>query len=165
MYKKLFLPALFFVYFISVAQSADKSDPTIITIAGENVPKSEFERVFKKNNTKETSYDRKSVNDYVNLYVNYKLKVKEAMEMGMDTAKAFEDELSGYRKQLAQPYLVDKDVTDNLLKEAYERMKTDKRASHILVKLAPDALPKDTIEAYNKAMKIREEALKGLGKR
>src|SRR5437764_5002859 len=79
----------------------------------------------------------------------------------MDTAKSFVDDLGGYRKQLAQPYLVDKDVTDNLLKEAYERMKTDVRASHILVKVALDALPKDTIEAYNKAMKIRDEVTKG----
>src|SRR5436190_3477050 len=157
MYKKLFLPALLFICFIAVSQTADKSDPAILTIAGENVTKSEFERVFKKNNTKETSYDRKSVTDYVNLYINYKLKVREAMEMGMDTAKSFVDELSGYRKQLAQPYLVDKDVTESLLKEAYNRMKTDVRASHILIKVTPDALPKDTLEAYNKAIKIRQE--------
>ncbi len=139
----------------------EKKDQTILTIAGENISKGEFERVFKKNNTKETSYDKKSVNDYLNLYINYKLKVKEAMELGMDTAKSFVDELSGYRKQLAQPYLVDKDVTENLLKEAYSRLKTDIRASHILVKLAPDALPKDTLESYNKAIRIRQEVLKG----
>jgi peptidyl-prolyl cis-trans isomerase SurA len=138
-----------------------KTDATILTIAGENIPKSEFERVFKKNNNKETAYDKKAINDYLNLYINYKLKVKEAMETGMDTAKSFVDELAGYRKQLAQPYLVDKDVTENLLKEAYNRMKTDVRASHILVKLAPDALPKDTLEAYNKAMKIRQDIMKG----
>src|SRR6185436_11022479 len=133
----------------------DKSDPAILTIAGENISKSEFERVFKKNSNKETSYDKKSVNDYLNLYINYKLKVKEAMELGMDTARSFVDELSGYRKQLAQPYLVDKSVSENLLHEAYDRLKTDIRCSHVLGKVAPDALPKDTIEAYNKAIKIR----------
>jgi len=156
MYKKLFLPALLFVCFIGLAQKADKSDPAILTIAGEDVSKSEFERVFKKNNTKETNYDRKSVEDYVQLYINYKLKVKEAMEQGMDTAKSFVDELAGYRKQLAQPYLVDKDVTDNLLKEAYERMKRDVRASHILAKCNPDALPKDTLEALQRINIIRD---------
>jgi peptidyl-prolyl cis-trans isomerase SurA len=167
MYKKLILPVLLSACLVTVAQKTDKnsgaktSDPAIITIAGDDVSRSEFERVFRKNNTKETSYDRKSVMDYVSLYVNYKLKVKEALEMGMDTAKSFTDELGGYRKQLAAPYLVDKDVTESLLKEAYNRMKTDVRASHILIKCPAEALPKDTIEAYNKAMKIREEALKG----
>jgi len=139
----------------------EKKDPVILKIAGEDISKSEFERVFKKNNNKEASIDKKSVNDYLNLYINYKLKVKEAMETGMDTAHSFVEELAGYRKQLAQPYLVDKEVTENLLKEAYARLKKDIRASHILVKVAPDALPKDTLDAYNKAIKIRTEILKG----
>jgi peptidyl-prolyl cis-trans isomerase SurA len=155
MLRKLFFTFLFFIAVIAANAQA------ILTIAGEDISKAEFERVYKKNNTKETSYDRKAVIDYLNLYINYKLKVREALESGMDTAKAFTDELAGYRKQLAQPYLTDKEVSDNLLKEAYNRMKTDVRASHILVKLAPDALPKDTIEAYNKITKIREEILKG----
>jgi peptidyl-prolyl cis-trans isomerase SurA len=162
MYKKLFLPALLSICLIAVAQKADnKTDPAILSIAGEDISKSEFERVFRKNNTKETSYDRKSVEDYVNLYINYKLKVKEATELGMDTAKSFTEELGGYRKQLAQPYLIDKEVTEKLLKEAYDRMKMDMRASHILVKVSNEAPPKDTLDAYNKALKIREEVLKG----
>jgi len=154
------LRKLFFTFLFFTAVTAANAQP-ILTIAGEDISKAEFERVYKKNNTKETSYDRKAVTDYLNLYINYKLKVREALESGMDTAKAFTDELAGYRKQLAQPYLTDKEVSDNLLKEAYNRMKTDVRASHILVKLAPDALPKDTIEAYNKISKIRDEILKG----
>ncbi len=155
MLRKLFFTCLIFCAF------ATANAQSILSIAGEDISKAEFERVYKKNNTKETSFDRKAVTDYLNLYINYKLKVREALETGMDTAKAFTDELAGYRKQLAQPYLTDKDVSENLLKEAYERMKTDVRASHVLVKLAPDALPKDTIEAYNKITKIREEVIKG----
>lgn len=161
MNKKSFLLIALSIAIGTNLYAQEKKDAVILTIAGENISKGEFERVFKKNNTKETSADKKSVNDYLNLYINYKLKVKEAMEVGMDTAKSFVDELAGYRKQLAQPYLVDKEVTDNLLKEAYNRLKTDVRCSHILVKLAPDALPKDTMEAYNKAVKIRLEILKG----
>ena len=79
----------------------------------------------------------------------------------MDTVKSFIDELSGYRKQLAQPYLVDKQVGESLMHEAYDRMKKDVRASHILIKCDPTALPKDTIEAYNKAMKVRGDVIKG----
>lgn len=137
-------------------------DPVILKIAGEEIPRSEFERVFKKNNNKETDYSHKAVSEYLQLYINYKLKVRESLELGMDTVQAFVDELAGYRKQLAQPYLVDKDVTENLLKEAYVRMKTDLRASHILIKCDQNAFPKDTLEAYNKAVKIRGEIMKGM---
>ncbi len=158
MNKYFFLSAFVFSCLFGFAQ--DKKDPVILTIAGENVPKSEFERVFKKNNTKDSVYDKKAVDDYLQLYINYKLKVREALDLGMDTAKAFIDELNGYRKQLAQPYLVDKQVSENLMQEAYTRMKTDVRASHVLIKCDQNALPKDTVDAYNKAMKVRNELLK-----
>ncbi len=159
--KKSLLLSLVILFTGLVAVAQEKKDSIILTIAGENIPKSEFERVFKKNNSKDTMYDSKSVNEYLQLYINYKLKVREALELGMDTVKSFTDELSGYRKQLAQPYLVDKQVSEKLLKEAYERLKMDVRASHILIKVEPNALPKDTLEAYNKAMKIRGELIKG----
>src|SRR5437016_6217916 len=105
MNKKSFLALALSILFCVNLHAQEKTDQTILTIAGENISKSEFERVFKKNNNKETSYDKKSINDYLNLYINYKLKVKEAMELGMDTAQSFVEELAGYRKQLAQPYL------------------------------------------------------------
>ncbi len=155
----LLLMILFSLTNFLFAQEA--KDPVILDIAGENVPKSEFERVFRKNNNKDTDYSHQAVTEYLQLYINYKLKVREALESGMDTVQAFEDELAGYRTQLAQPYLVDKDVTENLLKEAYHRMKTDLRASHILIKCDQNALPKDTLEAYNKALKIRGEITRG----
>ena len=141
-------------------QAAAQTDPVLMTIGGTNISKSEFEKVYKKNN-KDVSYDSKSVKEYLELYINYKLKVKEAEEEKLDTSESFINELKGYRKQLAQPYMTDKDVTENLVKEAYDRMKKDVRASHILFKLAPDALPKDTLVAFNKAMKVREKLMKG----
>ena len=101
MNKFFILTALLIFNLITFAQQG--KDPVILTIAGENVPKSEFERVFKKNNSKENNFDKKAVEDYLQLYINYKLKVREALELGMDTVKAFRDELGGYRKQLAQP--------------------------------------------------------------
>lgn len=136
-------------------------DPVLLTIGNENITRSEFEAVYKKNNVKNEVLDKKSLNDYLELYINFKLKVKEAEELGLDTNKAFKDELAGYRKQLAQPYLNDKEVTEKLIKEAYERTKSDVRASHILIKCDPDALPKDTLAAYNKVLGIRSRILKG----
>lgn len=159
-YLFLLLMNLFILHHLTLAQTGN--DPVILNIAGEDIPKSEFERVFKKNNNKETDYSHKAVTDYLRLYINYKLKVREALESGMDTVQSFVDELAGYRKQLAQPYLVDKEVSENLLREAYERMKTDLRASHILIKCDPNALPKDTLEAFNKGIKVRGEILRGM---
>ncbi len=143
---------------LSIAQTAD---PVIMTVDGKAVTKSEFESVYKKNNGKDMTADKKSVKDYLDLFINFKLKVKEAEEQGLDTLKSFKDELAGYRKQLAAPYLTDKNVNEGLLTEAYERMKTEIRASHILVKCAEDALPKDTLLAYNKVLEYRKRVLKG----
>ncbi len=161
MKRKIFLSAALIVGLNASMLAQVNNDPVILKIANEPISKSEFERVFKKNNSKETTFDKKAVNEYLQLYINYKLKVKEALELGMDTAKSFNDELGGYRKQLAQPYLVDKQVSEKLLREAYDHMKTDVRASHILVKCDQNALPSDTLAAYNKAMKLRTELSKG----
>ncbi len=150
------------VSFIAVNASAQKNDDAVLmTIGGNRVTVSEFENVYHKNNSKESATDAKSLNEYVDLFVNFKLKVKEAEELGLDTAKAFKDELAGYRKQLAQPYLTDKDVNEKLLQQTYNRLNEDVHAAHILVKVNENALPKDTLEAYNKIMKIRTRILKG----
>lgn len=138
-----------------------QNDPTILIIDGKNISKSEFENVYKKNNGKEIATDKKSLTEYMELFINFKLKVKEAEALGLDTASAFKQELGGYRKQLAAPYLTDKNVNEGLITEAYERMKSEIRASHILVKCAEDALPKDTLAAYNKITEYRKRAIKG----
>jgi peptidyl-prolyl cis-trans isomerase SurA len=135
-------------------------DPILLSVGEEQVLRSEFERVFKKNN-KDTVYTEKSVQDYLDLYINYKLKVLEAEALKMDTSETFKTELAGYRKQLAQPYLTDKNVSEQLIKEAYDRLKNDVRASHVLIKCGNEALPKDTVLAYNRALKIRDMILKG----
>jgi len=132
-----------------------QTDPTLLTIDGKPITKSEFEAVYKKNNGKDMSAEKKTVREYLDLFINFKLKVKEAEQMGLDTVSAFNQELNGYKKQLSAPYLTDKDVTDNLVKEAYERNKTEVNASHILVKCAEDALPKDTIEAWQRITIIK----------
>ncbi|KXK46455.1 MAG: PpiC-type peptidyl-prolyl cis-trans isomerase [Bacteroidetes bacterium OLB10] len=146
---------------VAPSEKSAANDPVLVTIAGMPVTKSEFERVYYKNNNKATADDEKSIRDYMELFINYKLKVKEAEALKMDTSKAFTDELIGYRKQLAQPYLTDQNVNDNLIREAYDRLQKDVRASHILIKVSQDTLPKDTLAAYNRIMKIRERLIKG----
>jgi peptidyl-prolyl cis-trans isomerase SurA len=136
-------------------------DPVLLTVGGDAVTKSEFESIYHKNNPKDAPDDRKALEDYLELFINFKLKVKAAKVLGKDTTQAFNNELKGYRKQLAAPYLSDKDVNERLIEEAYERMKKDVKASHILIKLPADPTPKDTLQAYNKAISIRNRVVKG----
>jgi len=151
---------LFFCLIAFVAKSQEK-DPVLLTIEGKDVLLSEFNAIFKKNNTSNDKITEEAVNEYLDLYVKFKLKVTEAEKLGYDTTKSFVKELEGYRKQLIQPYLSDREVTEGLIKEAYERMKTDVKASHMLFNVGPDASPKDTLIAYNKALKARNRVMKG----
>lgn len=140
--------------------SAQEKDPILLTVDGQNVSLSEFEAVYRKNN-REATVDPADLKEYLELYINFRLKVREAEALGLDTLKKFIEELKGYQKQLAKPYLTDKNVSEALIKEAYERMKQDVSASHILLKVGPDALPKDTLAVYNRIVELRNAALKG----
>jgi peptidyl-prolyl cis-trans isomerase SurA len=155
--KKIYFSAATMLFgFGAFAQNTN----TLMTVGSEKVSKQEFENVFKKNNSKMAANpDEKTLREYLDLYINFKLKVLEAKSFGMDTAASFKKELAGYRKQLAAPYLTDKEVTEQLINEAYERSKKELRASHILVNCKEDASPKDTLAAYNKITAIRKKIL------
>ncbi len=144
----------------TTASFAQEKDPILLTVDGQNVSLSEFEAVYRKNN-REATVDPADLKEYLELYINFRLKVREAEVLGLDTLKKFIEELKGYQKQLAKPYLTDKNVSEALIKEAYERMKQDVSASHILLKVGPDALPKDTLAVYNRIVELRNAALKG----
>jgi len=137
-----------------------QKDKVILSINGDDIYKSEFEYVFKKNNN-DDNITEQDLDEYMELFVNYKLKVKEAEEIGMDTINSFVKELNGYRNQLAAPYLIDKSVNEELIHESYERMKTEIRASHILIKLEKNALPQDTLAAYQEALNVRSQIVGG----
>jgi peptidyl-prolyl cis-trans isomerase SurA len=147
------LIASIFTLFCAVAGHAQ--DPAVMTINNKPIAKSEFEAVYKKNNGKEIKNNPKSVKEYVDLFSLFKSKVFEAEAMGLDTLASFKAELAGYRRQLAAPYLTDKNTNENLVTEAYERMKWEIRASHILIRVDEGALPKDTLEAYTRVNLIR----------
>lgn len=144
------------------SQNNIMENAALITIDGEPVPADEFLYVFNKNQYNIDSISqRQEVLDYLELYVNFKLKVKEAEELGIHETDAFKEELEGYRKQLAKPYLTERKVTEDLIEEAYQRLKTEINAAHILLSLSPNASPEDTLKAYNKAIDIRRQAIQG----
>lgn len=157
MKKALALTLLFLGSAPAFAQTAN--DPILMNVCGTNVTLSEFMSVYKKNN-KDQSNDRKAIENYLDLFTIFKMRVKEAEAMKLDTSASFINELAGYRRQLAQPYLTDRDVNDRLLKEAYDRMQTDVHASHVLIKCDENALPKDTLLAWQRTM-IAQNMLNG----
>ena len=146
----------------SAATATSTTGPMVEMLGDYPVPANEFAYVYRKNNSSAADYGtRQSVNDYLDLYTNFRLKVLEAEQKGLDTTQAFKRELDGYRQQLAQPYLTEKSVTDQLVREAYDRMGQEVNASHILIRVAPDATPRDTLAAYQKVEKLRQQALAG----
>ena len=119
--NKISVIALLFATSFSVIA---QNDAVVTTVGPKPVYKTEFENVFHKNNSKTTG-DPKSVKEYADLYALFKMKVIEAETMGLDTLSTFKTELGGYRKQLAAPYLTDKNTNESLLTEAYDRMKME----------------------------------------
>ena len=154
----VFIFALF-MFMPGFAQQEDTR--VLITLGDEDITVSEFLSVYKKNNIDTDLADKKSMTEYLELYVNFRLKVKEARDLGMDTVQSFIDELAGYRAQLAEPYFNDQHVSDELLQEAYDRLLYDIRASHILIKVDVNALPADTLAVYNRIMDVRSKLMAG----
>jgi len=143
------------------AITQELNDEVLLTIDNKEISKEEFQRIYNKNKTNVSTGEVTSVEEYLELFINFKLKVIEAEKEGFDTLKSFINEFEGYKKQLASPYLVDKETYQKVIDEAYERMQYEVRASHILIRLSADALPEDTLEAYEKAMEIRKRIMLG----
>jgi peptidyl-prolyl cis-trans isomerase SurA len=132
----------------------------LLSVGDEQISLEEYERIYRKNNNA-ASLNKQSPQEYLDLFINFKLKVKEAEALGMDTTARFRNELEGYRKQLARPYLVDEEAKEAMMREAYEWAKFDIRASHILIRLPESPSPEDTLAAYDKIMEIRNRVMGG----
>ena len=142
------------------ANAQSKLDNQVLmTIGGKDITVKEFTDVYAKNNLKGDVIEKKSVDEYIDLFSTFRMKVMEAEALQLDTNAKFQKELAGYRKQLAKPFMSSDDITDELIEEAYQRKLKDIRASHILIRCDKSALPSDTLKAYNKAMDIRKKAL------
>jgi peptidyl-prolyl cis-trans isomerase SurA len=141
-----------------IGQAQELNNKTLMTVAGKPVTAGEFMRMFKKS---QEPGNPSNVDDYLQQYIIFKLKVADATGEGYDTTKAFRNELNGYRNQLAQNYLTDDQVKEKLLQKTYQRSLTEINAWHILLNCPPEAKPEDTLAAYKKADDIRERIIKG----
>ena len=147
------------VYACKTIQPASKQ--TLFTIEGQPVSNEEFLFVYQKNNFNDTLPPKQSVDHYLALFINFKLKVAEARSQGIHNTQQFIQEFNTYKEQLMQPYLQEKNVTEQLVNEAYERLQQEVNASHILIKLPSPAMPEDTLRVYRQLEKIRQRILQG----
>ncbi|MEI3342748.1 MAG: peptidylprolyl isomerase [Coprobacter fastidiosus] len=159
MKNKWLLLSLCAGYSFALCAQNPENDPVLMKVNGKSIKKSEFEYIYKKNNQQQT--DSKSLDEYLELFKNYKLKVAEAEACGLDTTRSFRTELAGYRAQLVQPYLVDREMDDRLAKEAYDRLKENVEVSHILFRVNPGMTDTEKDKVYQKAKSVLERIRKG----
>lgn len=167
--KKTILPLATLLLALLPLRLAAQSDPVVIEVGGSKIHQSEFMKNFmesvgdklvaRPNVTAQEK--RQALDEYVELYANFRAKVLDARSMGLDTTGELRKELSRYRKELAAPYLTDSAMLSKIMREAYERNRYALHAAHILVKLSPNAPPADTMQAYGRAMYLRRRALEG----
>jgi peptidyl-prolyl cis-trans isomerase SurA len=134
----------------------------VFSVNKKTVTADEFIYLYKKNHqSKADEFTSEKIQEYLDLFINFKLKVEEARSRGLDTTASFKKEFNSYREELRKPYLPDNKLSDSLARMTYERMKEEVNASHILLNVKPDASPQDTLVIYERLMDIRKRILAG----
>ena len=141
---------------VYLATQAQKSDAVLFTVQNNPVYVSEFKYIYSKTNGDKADFSKKSLDEYLDLYTKFKLKVQKGKDLRLDTLDSYKRELEGYRQQLASSYLIDKEVTDKLVEEAYQRTKKDISVSHIFFTCEKEAPARDTLAVYIKAMEAKK---------
>ncbi|MCO6460929.1 MAG: peptidylprolyl isomerase [Saprospiraceae bacterium] len=134
-----------------------QKDEVLFTVNKTPVNVSEFRYIYEKSNNKNADYSEKSLNESLDLYIRFKLKVAKARELRMDTLPSLTTELNSYKQQLADSYLMDKEVNEKLAKQLFDRMKTDVRVAHIFI--ADNHV--DSIKALMKVNEIKTRLKNG----
>lgn len=154
---------------IAQAQTWPVDDPVVMEVGGQRIRQSEFMKEFMTsvgnklaaNPQTPQAEKRQALEEYVELFANFRAKVIDAKAMGLDTAADLQKELRKYRNELAAPYLIDSSALEDLLRQAYERNHESLGAAHILVKVSVDASPEDTLKAYEHAMSLWKRIVDG----
>jgi peptidyl-prolyl cis-trans isomerase SurA len=147
--------------FTANAQRQEQSEP-LFSINHKPVTTEEFVYLYRKNHQHNPEeFTKEKIEEYLNLFINYKLKVEEALSRGMDTTATFRKEFQTYRDELLKPYMPDSKVIDSMVLLTFNRLKEEVNAAHILIRLSPDASPDDTLAAYQKISEIRKRAVAG----
>ncbi|MCF6128198.1 peptidylprolyl isomerase [Flavobacterium sp. AS60] len=157
---KQFFLGLFFL--LSLAANAQNNTKEVLfTIDDKPYYTDEFSRIYKKNLDLVKDDSQKDLNQYLELFIGYKLKVNKAYKLGLENGAQYKNELKSYRAQLAKNYFNDTKITQELVEEAYNRIQKEIRASHILILVDENASPEDTLKAYKKIEDISKKAIAG----
>ena len=159
MFKRI---SVFVAFLLVTTIFAQNNDEVLLTIDDEKVYTSEFVRIYEKNKDIVVENEQKEFEDYFDLFVDFKLKLKQAKDLQLDTLQDYQKELNKYREQLIEPYMQNPEAIDQLSKEAYERTINEVNASHILILVKSNAKPKDTLIAYQKISEARNKAVSGI---
>ena len=157
--KQLFFGLLLSLNLIGFAQNSPKE--VLFTIDNKSYYTDEFSRVYNKNLDLVKDESQKDLNQYLDLFIGYKLKINKAYKLGLQDGQQYQAELKSYRTQLSKNYTSDSKVTKELIEEAYQRSLKEIKASHILILADENASPEDTLKAYNKALDIYKKAIAG----
>ena len=158
-FKKVLLGISLFISAVSMAQAPQKE--VLFTVDGKPYYTDEFIRIYNKNLDLVKDDSQKDLDNYLDLFIGYKLKVNKANKLGLQNNKKHQAELKSYRAQYSKNYVTDTKVTQELLEEAYARSQKEVNASHILFLADENASPADTLKAYNKAMEVYKKAMAG----
>lgn len=167
--KKSILFLVAAVSFLTAA--AQGSDETLMTINGKPVSAGEFLYIYEKNN-QAGALDPKTMDEYLEMFINFKLKVAEAEAQGIDTTEAFKKELKGYRAQATPKYMQDDAAMDSIIALSWARIAKDRRAAHIAIQCpanADSAAQADALAKINEAyervtigqLKVEKKKVKG----
>ena len=159
-YRMKLISRLFFLATLAVATPAlfaQADSDVLFSVGDSDVTVGEFKYIYSKSNGEEADFSKQSVQEYLDLYERFKLKVVKAREMGLDTVTALQDELEGYRRQLADNYIIDRQVTDRLVSDLYERRRQDVEFSHVFLQFDGNPTPADTLALYERAATIMRD--------
>ncbi len=155
MKTKIFIPIVLATNLLLGQSFQEKSILTIDDSNSYNVE--EFLHVYNKNRDLAEKVDPKNINEYMDLFVNFKLKVLDAKEHGLHTNESFISEYDGYKYQVSKNYLTDSYAEEEIQKEAYNRLKEQVRASHILITVPETAPKEESDKAYQKTLDVLEQ--------
>lgn len=144
-----------FCFWLSFAQDQPKNTDALITINNEEISVDEFMNIYNKNIQLVEDKGQNGIEDYLELYINYKLKIADAKSEDFDKKQSYLKEYEKYKNQLIKTFLTDKKVTSELLQEAYSRTKVEVKAQHILVRTTGQ----DTLSALNQIREFRSRFL------
>lgn len=150
-----------FVAANTFSYAQDKTKKVLFNIDNHPFYTDEFSRVYKKNLDLVKDESQKDLDQYLDLFLGYKLKIQKANKLGLQNEANYIAELKSYRTQLSRNYMTDTKVTKELVDEAYKRSLKEIKASHILINVDENASPADTLKAYNQALDIRKKAIAG----